>query len=247
MNSIIKELLSYLDLTSLNATDTIANINELVDFALATEKEGNPVAAICVYPNFGPHVLQRLEYSQIHTAVVAGSFPHGQSFLECKAQEVRIAAESGVHDIDIVLNRGLFLAGDVDGAANEIRVLKEQAGDAVLKVILETGELISPENIRIASRIAIESGADFIKTSTGKCTVGATEEAALIMCEEIKRAFENTGKQVGLKISGGVRTFDDAIAYREIIIKTLGNNWLTPKLFRIGASSLAHELVKRVG
>ena len=243
MHSLAKELLSYIDLTTLNATDNIHSINELVDFALEQEKQELKVAAICVYPNFGAHVMNRLQDSTIHTAVVAGAFPHGQTFLEVKAQEVRTVAEIGVNDIDIVLNRGLFFAGDLDGAHNEIVVLKENAGNSHLKVILETGELKSEEYIRKAAQLAISAGADFIKTSTGKCDIGATEAAVRIMCQEIKREFDNSGRKVGLKPSGGIRTFDDAALYRDIVLAELGEQWLTPTLFRIGASSLAKDLI----
>jgi len=243
MNSLAKELLSYIDLTSLNATDNVHSINELVDFALEYEKQSLKVAAICVFPNFGAHVKNRLQDSAIHTAVVAGLFPHGQSFLEVKAQEVRIVSEIGVDDIDVVLNRGLFFNGDLDGVHNEIVVLKDNAGNSHLKVILETGELRSDEYIRKAAQIAITAGADFIKTSTGKCEVGATETAVRIMCHEIKREFENSGRKVGLKPSGGIRTFDEAALYRDIVLAELGESWLTPTLFRIGASSLTKDLI----
>lgn len=243
MNSLAKELFSYIDLTTLNATDNVHTINELVDFALESENQGMQIAAICVFPNFGAHVMNRLEQSAIHTAVVAGAFPHGQSFLELKAHEVRFAAEIGVNDIDIVLNRGLFFAGDLDGVRHEIEVLRENAGRSQLKVILETGELKADEYIRKASQIAIAGGADFIKTSTGKCDVGATDGAVRIMCQEIKREFEKSGRKIGLKPSGGIRTFDDAALYRDIVLAELGEEWLTPKLFRIGASSLAKDLI----
>ena len=187
--------------------------------------------------------MNRLQSSSIHTAVVAGAFPHGQTFLEVKVQEVRTVAEIGVDDIDIVLNRGLFFAGDLDGVHNEIVVLKENAGNSHLKVILETGELKSEEYIKKAAQLAISAGADFIKTSTGKCDIGATETAVRIMCQEIKREFESSGRKVGLKPSGGIRTFDDAALYRDIVLAELGEQWLTPKLFRIGASSLAKDLI----
>ena len=246
MNTLARELYSYIDLTTLNATDHIHSINELIDFALTQNAKGLTVAAICVYPNFGAHVLNRLSETSIHTAVVAGAFPHGQTFLELKAQEVQLAAQIGVHDIDVVLNRGLFFAGDFEGVENEIKVLKEHAGKATLKVILESGELKTEHNIRKAAQLAIKGGADFIKTSTGKMEIGANPEAVSIMCQEIKRNYQETGKKIGLKPSGGIRTVEDAALYRDIVLTELGNEWLTPELFRIGASSLANDLIKQI-
>lgn len=243
MKSLAQELLSFIDLTTLNATDTVQSVNTLVDFALHNERQGDAVAAICVYPNFGEQVLQRLSNSSMKTAVVAGSFPHGQSFLEVKEQEVRLAAELGVHEIDIVLNRGLFFAANYKGVKEEIVRLKRAAGKAHLKVILETGELKSKENIRLAARLAIEAGADFVKTSTGKCEIGATFDSVRIICQELKGYYIETSNKVGFKASGGIRTFEDAAMYRDIVLAELGEDWLTPDLFRIGASSLANDLL----
>jgi deoxyribose-phosphate aldolase len=242
MKDLAKELFGYIDLTTLNATDNVQSVTQLVDYALACEKNGLRVAALCVFPNFGELVLSELKGSAIHTAVVAGSFPHGQSFLSIKIEEVRLAAKLGVHDIDVVLNRGHFFEGNHDAVIEEIRALKLAAGKAKLKVILETGELVQPQHIRKAAQLALTAGADFIKTSTGKCEIGATEEAAQIMCEEIKHHFERTGMRVGFKSSGGIRNFEQAATYRDIVFTVLGEEWLTPELFRIGASSLAKEL-----
>lgn len=243
MKALAKELLSYIDLTTLNATDTVQSVNTLVDFAMLNERQGYAVAALCVYPNFGAQVLKRLSNSSLKTAVVAGSFPHGQSFLEIKEQEVRLAAELGVHEIDIVFNRGLFFSGDFAGVKNEIEQLKLAAGHAQLKVILETGELKSKENIRLAAQLSIEAGANFVKTSTGKCEIGATFDSARIICQELKHHFLETGTKIGFKASGGIRTFDDAAMYRDVVLAELGEEWLTPDLFRIGASSLANDLL----
>jgi deoxyribose-phosphate aldolase len=196
MKALAQELFSYIDLTTLNATDTFHTVDALIDLAKKNECIDNKVAAICVFPNFGAHVLSGLENSSIKTAVVAGSFPHGQSFLEVKEQEVRLAAELGVHEIDIVLNRGLFFAANYTMVKSEIERLKVASGNAQLKVILESGELKSKENIHLAAQLAIEGGADFVKTSTGKCEVGATFESARIICQELKRHFLETGDKV---------------------------------------------------
>lgn len=246
MKLLAKELFSYIDLTTLNATDSVYSVDKLIDFALDNETQGNAVAAICVFPNFGEHVVSRLTNSKIHTAVVAGGFPHGQTFTGLKQTEVQAAAQSGVDDIDIVLNRGVFFGGDMEAAKHEIMLLKESSGQTKLKVILETGELKTDENIRSASALAISAGADFIKTSTGKCEIGATFKAARIMCQEIRREFEASGKKIGFKPSGGIRTFDDAALYRDVVLAELGEDWLTPDLFRIGASSLAGDLLKLI-
>ena len=243
MQSIARELLGYVDLTTLNATDTNASVNELTEKAVEWACEDMPVAAVCVFPIFAAMVKYKLEGTGVHTAVVAGAFPHGQTYDGVKKLEVELAASESVDDIDIVLNRSLFLSQDYDACRNEIKMLKIAAGSTKLKVILETGELITEANIRAASRIAIEAGADFIKTSTGKCAVGATEDAVRIMCQEIVTHFETTGNKVGIKVSGGIRTFDDAVMYRNIVKEMLGDTWLNSTYFRIGASSLADELV----
>jgi deoxyribose-phosphate aldolase len=243
MHSIAKELLGYVDLTTLNATDTNASVNELTEKAVEWACEEMPVAAVCVFPLFAAMVKYKLEGTGVRTAVVAGAFPHGQTYDSVKKLEVELAATEGVDDIDIVLNRSLFFSQEYEACLSEIEMLKLAAGPSKLKVILETGELITEENIRTASKIALNAGADFIKTSTGKCAVGATEDAVRIMCQEIFTHFETTGNKVGIKVSGGIRTFDDALIYRNIVKETLGDSWLDPNFFRIGASSLADELV----
>jgi deoxyribose-phosphate aldolase len=246
MSAIAKELLSYVDLTTLNATDTVASVNLLAEKATEWACELYPVAAVCVFPNFAALVKYKLEGTNVKTAVVAGAFPHGQSYDSVKKLEVELASQELVDEIDIVLNRGLFLANDFEACFSEIVLLKKAAGSAQLKVILETGELSSEENIRSASLLAMKAGADFIKTSTGKCAVGATEDAARYMAEEIRSYYETTNKKVGLKVSGGIRTFEEALTYRNIVKEILGNEWLHPDLFRIGASSLASELVAQI-
>jgi deoxyribose-phosphate aldolase len=246
MSNIARELLSYVDLTTLNATDTVASVNLLTEKAVEWACESYPVAAVCVFPNFAALVKYKLEGTNVKTAVVAGAFPHGQSYDSVKKLEVELASKEEVDEIDIVLNRGLFFANDFKACIEEITLLKKAAGKAQLKVILETGELNTEENIRNASLLAMKAGADFIKTSTGKSAVGATEEAARCMADEILKFYKETNKKVGLKVSGGIRTLEEALVYRNIVKEILGSDWLNPQLFRIGASSLANDLVAKI-
>jgi len=242
-----KELLNLyrcLDLTTLNSTDNSVSILKLVNWAKLQEKNGHIVASICTFPNFTFLVNDHLQDSQIKTTAVSASFPASQSFLKVKKLETKMALEAGADEIDIVMNLGLFFENNFDEVKREIQQLKAIVGDKCLKVILETGELKSKENIQLAAQLAIESGADFIKTSTGKSTIGATTEAVATMCEVIHAHYKTTGKKVGLKISGGVRTFEQALEYQEIVLKQLGQEWLQPSLFRIGASSLATNLIE---
>lgn len=240
-----KEIFSFLDLTSLNATDNFETILSLVEFALEQERRGFSAAAVCVYSSFGSSVQEKLASTRIKTAVVAGAFPHGLSNVETKIFEVKQMADLGIDEIDIVVNRGLILSGEFEKAEQELHAMRQVCLKVGLKVILETGELIEEDLIKKATQIAINSGADFIKTSTGKSNIGATPEAVQWMCEKIKEHFEQTGRKVGVKISGGVRTENDAIAYIKIVQEILGEAWLTPDLFRIGASSLANDLIKK--
>lgn len=239
-----KEIFSFLDLTSLNATDNIDSITTLVDFALEQNQRGFSVAAVCVYSNFGVFVKAKIASTGIKTAVVAGAFPHGLSSLETKIFEVQQMAELGLDEIDIVVNRGLILSNDFDLAERELLSLRNACPHVGLKVILETGELMREVLIKNATQIAINSGADFVKTSTGKSNIGATPEAVRWMSEQIKEHFEKTGRKVGLKVSGGVKTEQDARQYIQIVRDILGESWLHPNLFRIGASGLAKELIK---
>jgi deoxyribose-phosphate aldolase len=238
-----KEIFSFLDLTSLNSTDNLQSISELVVFALEQHHRNNSVAAVCVYSDFGGFVQEKLTLTGIQTAVVAGAFPHGLSSLETKVFEVQQMAKMGVDEIDIVINRGLLLAENFEQAEEELQALRAAAPNVCLKVILETGELLDEQLIKRATSIAIAAGADFVKTSTGKCAIGATPEAVKWMSEIVLEHYEKTGKKVGIKVSGGVKTKADALQYISIVENTLGSSWLKPKLFRIGASSLAHELL----
>jgi deoxyribose-phosphate aldolase len=232
---LIHQLISFIDLTSLNDTDNKKVIEDLVKKA-NTGIDGVLPAAVCVFPNFGQHAKS---LTSLHVAVVGGCFPSGQTSTEAKIAELREIAKSNVDEVDIVINRGELLAGNYDYVANEIKQSNQTLGTKHLKVILESGQLNS-EQIKKAAEIAIDNGADFIKTSTGKSAIGATTEAATIMCDVIK----NSGKTIGFKASGGIRTYTDAMNYFNIVNDILGEEWLTPKRFRIGASTLFDNLAK---
>ena len=236
---LIHQLISFIDLTTLDSKDNESAVAELI--AKANEGvDGTRPAAICVFPNFADFAHARTD---LPIAVVAGGFPLGQTFTETKVEEVKMAASTSASEIDIVINRGKILAGDFEYLQHEIALMRGACEHEKLKVIFESGEL-DGITLRKAVRIAIEEGADFMKTSTGKSSVGATEEAAKIMCEEIKKWFDETGNTVGFKPSGGIRTFADAMKYHNTVEDILGDKWLTPELFRIGASSLYDNLKK---
>ncbi len=244
--SILAACIGHMDLTSLNSTDTKSKIEKMVDkvnnFPLNFPKYPS-VAAICVYPNFAEVVKKGLNSQNIKVAVVGGVFPSSQSFLDVKIQECRIAVEKGADEVDIVLSLYHFLDGEHDLAAKEISAIKKAIAPAHLKVILETGALSTPEAIEKASVLAMEAGADFIKTSTGKMEPAATPEAAIVMCRAIKNYFVKTGRKVGFKPAGGISTPMDAILYYAIVDTILGEEWLNPELFRLGASRLANNLL----
>ena len=249
-NTTLKQILSFVDLTTLSGDDTKEKVTLLCDKALALQQQygkGGHPAAICVYPPFAALVKNRLAGSGIQTACVAGAFPSGQSPLVAKVAEVKWTAEQGADEIDTVINRGLFLEGRYDEVKAELVAIKAACGTAHLKVILETGELKTAEHIRKASEIAIEAGADFIKTSTGKTSPAATIEAVEVMAEVVKDHFSKTGKKIGIKPAGGISTCEDAAQYVDVIRRILGDKWLTPSLFRIGASRLVDNLVNQMG
>ena len=204
------------------------------------------VASICVYPPFVETVGLNIDGTPLRITSVAGGFPSSQTFLEVKMLEVAMAIENGADEVDIVVNVGKILTGAYDEAANEIEVLREESDGATLKVILETGALKSPEMIYNASLLAMAAGADFIKTSTGKIDVSATPEAAVVMCKAIKEYHDKTGRKVGFKAAGGVRTAEDAALYYTIVKEILGDEWLTTELFRIGASSAANNILSAI-
>ncbi|WP_417265038.1 deoxyribose-phosphate aldolase [Brumimicrobium sp.] len=236
-----KEVCGLVDLTSLNAYDSVKSIDQFLDQALSYKTKGFQVAAICLYPNFAAQAVNTLQNTSIKTAVVAGNFPNSQGFLSTKLNECELALEAGVDEVDIVLNLGAFDDGDYDHLVNEVKAFKGLMPNKCLKVILETGYLKTSDRIKLASELAIEGGADFIKTSTGKEFPGATIEAVDVMAKVISKL--SPSHTVGLKISGGVRTYDDALRYLEVVEKHLGGAFITPELLRIGASSLVTNLM----
>jgi deoxyribose-phosphate aldolase len=228
---------SFIDLTTLEGSDTDEKV-----IALCEKAKLHKTAAICVYPPFAKIARKELAGTGIKTACVAGAFPAGQSPIEIKVAEVKWTVEQGAEEIDMVISRGKFIEGKYDEVAAEIAAIKEACRDVELKVILETGELNTPELIAKASQIAIDNGGDFIKTSTGKIPIAATPEAIYTMCEVAKKHYDNSGKKVGIKAAGGVSNYDDAVFYLRIVYTILGEEWLSPKLFRFGASRLVENI-----
>lgn len=238
--------LGYMDLTTLNSVDTytkVANFTKKVNDVKAHYPNYPTPASICVYPNLGKAIKDNLTAEGVNITVVAGVFPNSQSFLEVKLLECKMAIEQGANEIDIVLALNAFMEGDFQRAAHEISEIKKVVGDKHLKVILETGALSSPDKIAAASFLAMEAGADFIKTSTGKQEPAATPMAAIVMCECIKAYYKKTSKKIGFKPAGGMVASKDAICYLAIVDTILGKEWLTPELFRLGASRLANNLL----
>jgi deoxyribose-phosphate aldolase len=242
----IKMAISMIDLTTLEGKDSRNKVQALCSKAIRPI-ENTPeiphVAAICVYSNFIKTAREALQGSGVKVASVAASFPSGQIPLKLKLEEARQAVLLGTDEVDIVINRGEFLSGNYDFTYNEVREIKKVCGDITLKVILETGELETFDNIRKASLIAMFAGADFIKTSTGKVQPAATLPVALVMLEAIRDFYYETGRMVGMKPAGGIRNTKEAISYLALVKETMGNDWLTPDLFRIGASSLLNDLL----
>ena len=248
-SDVYKFCYSAIDLTTLSCTDSVESVREFarkaVDFNRVFPNIPN-VASICVYPPFVETVGLEVDGTPMRITSVAGAFPASQSFIEVKALEVAMAIENGADEVDIVLNPGMVMAGHIDEAASEVELLREEAKDVVLKVIIESGALKTPELIRRASLVSMFAGADFVKTSTGKIDVAATPEAAFVMCHAIKDCYNATGRKVGFKAAGGVRTPEDAALYYTIVEEVLGKEWLTTDLFRIGASSAANNLISAI-
>lgn len=246
---VLKEIYSCLDLTTLKCTDNAESVlafTEKVNALDETHPDLKNVAAICVYPNFAGIVSQSLEVEGVEIACVSGGFPSSQTFPEVKIAETALALKEGATEIDIVMSVGKFLSGDYEGVCDEIQELKDLCGDKSLKVILETGALKSAENIKKASILSMYSGADFIKTSTGKEAPGATPEAAFVMCKAIKEYYAKSGRKVGFKAAGGITNIEDALLYYNIVEDVLGKEWLNSKLFRIGTSRLAGTLLNEI-
>jgi deoxyribose-phosphate aldolase len=237
------------DLTSLEGDDSPGKIRQLASKAKRpnpTDPTIPPVAALCCYPRLVPAAVEALKGSPVKVASVATAFPSGQSSLEVRLQEVRDAVGAGADEIDIVISRGALLAGDERAVFDEVAASKEAAGKAHVKTILEAGELGSYDEVRRASLIAMAAGSDVIKTSTGKISPAATHPFALVMAEAIRDFADYTGKAVGLKVAGGIRNAKEAIRYLVIVHETLGEEWLTPNRFRIGASSLLNDLLMQI-
>jgi deoxyribose-phosphate aldolase len=238
-----------MDLTTLEGADTPGKVAALSSKAMRPDPADltvPPVAAVCVYPNLVPHALERLGDSGVKVASVATAFPSGQSPLDIKVEEAARVAELGAQEIDMVIDRAAFLSGDYAKVYDEVRRVKEVCGDAHLKVILETGELGTYDNVRRASLLAIAGGADFIKTSTGKSQPAATLPVTLVMLEAIRDVYEETGRRVGMKPAGGIRQAKQAVQYLVVLYETLGAEWLTPDLFRFGASSLLNDVLLQI-
>jgi deoxyribose-phosphate aldolase len=242
----LKQLFKCLDLTSLNSDDTFNGISEIIN-KINEQKSHYPevpsVAAVCFYPPFVELARDKINDDNICVASVGANFPSSQTYLSVKKSECKEIVRLGADEVDVVLPLYYFLEGNYDEVYNEIREMKEAVGNKKLKVILETGLLNDYENIQLASLIAMEAGADFIKTSTGKEKPAATYDAVYIMAKSVRAFYEKTGKMIGIKPAGGISTVDDALAYYSIINEILGEQWLNSSLFRIGASRLANELI----
>ena len=238
-----------MDLTTLEGADTPGKVTALCSKAVRPDPEDRSVpsvAAVCVYPSHVATAVARLAGSGVKVASVATAFPSGQAPLEAKLVDTRAAVADGADEIDMVIDRGAFLSGRYGKVLDEIVAIKEASGPAHLKVILETGELGTYDNVRRASLLAIAGGADFIKTSTGKVSPAATLPVTLCMLEVIRDVHEETGRVIGMKPAGGIRTAKQAIQYLCVVHETLGVDWLTPDLFRFGASSLLNDVLMQI-
>ena len=246
---VYKFCLSAIDLTTLSCCDSEQSVSEFAsraaEFGVDYPHLQN-VASICVYPPFVETVGLAIDATPLRITSVVGGFPSSQTFLEVKMLETAMAIENGADEVDMVINVGKILSEAYDEAAAEVEVIRGEAEEATLKVILETGALLSPAQIRNASLLAMAAGADFIKTSTGKIDVSATPEAAIVMCEAIRDYYAKTGRKVGFKAAGGIRTAEDAALYYTIVKDILGEEWLNTELFRIGASALANNLLSAI-
>jgi deoxyribose-phosphate aldolase len=241
--------LSMIDLTTLEGKDSEGKVKQLCYKAshLHYKHPGLPyVAAICVYPTMVPIAKKELAGTGINVASVATAFPSGMADINAKLDEVKSVVDAGADEVDMVISRGRFLSGDYNYVSDEISQVKDACGKAHLKVILETGELVTLDNVQLASDIAMEAGADFIKTSTGKVSPAATPPVVLTMLEAIRDFQIKTGKKIGMKPAGGISTAKQAIQYLVMIKETLGDDWLSPNLFRFGASSLANDILMQI-
>jgi deoxyribose-phosphate aldolase len=243
----LRMLIGMLDLTTLEGADTPGKVRSLCQKARTPNPDGErtypSVGAVCVYPPMVPVALEQVAGTGINVASVASYFPSGQAALDERVEEVERVRDAGADEIDVVINRNAFLSGDYGRVYHEIGELAAASGDAHLKVILETGELETYDAVRLASQIAMDAGADFIKTSTGKVKPAATMPVTLVMLEAIRDHYLDTGEKVGMKPAGGIRDAKTALRYLVMVKETLGDDWLTPARFRIGASSLLNDLL----
>lgn len=239
--SLILELIRFIDLTSLDSCDTQKTIQPLIERANNGFKSSH-VAAICVFSTYGNFVKEQID-SSIQVAVVGGCFPTGQTLSEAKIEECRVISQTNIDEIDIVINRGDYFDQRHAKITDEILSIKKAIGKKKLKVILETGDFKEQTDIRNMAKLAIQGGADFIKTSTGKTSKGASPQAVYSMCQEILAHYKHTGKKIGIKPSGGIRTAAEALLYYQIVQEVLGYEWLNKNYFRIGASSLYDALI----
>jgi deoxyribose-phosphate aldolase len=245
----IKLAISMLDLTTLEGKDSEGKVRQLCRKAILPQPDDPSVphvAAVCVYPNLVAVAKNALAGSGVKVASVASGFPAGLVPLSAKLDDTRLAVEAGADEIDMVIDRGAFLSGDYGKVASEIVAIKDAAGDAHLKVILETGELETYDNVRKASRLAMTYGADFIKTSTGKINPAATPGVVLVMLEAIRDFYQETGRRIGMKPAGGIKTSKQALHLLVLVKETLGDAWLTPDLFRLGASTVTNDLLMQL-
>jgi deoxyribose-phosphate aldolase len=234
------------DLTTLEGADTVGKVRALCAKAVRpdpTDADVPPVAAVCVYPDLVPTAVAHTQGTPVKVASVATAFPSGRASMDVKLSDTKAAVAAGADEIDMVIDRGAFLSGNFGLVAEEIVAVKEACGDAHLKVILETGELKTLDNVRRASWLALLAGADFIKTSTGKVSPASTRPVALVMLEAVRDAEAVSGRRAGVKVAGGIRTAKDAIRYLVLVHEIAGSPWLSPDLFRIGASSLLNDLL----
>jgi deoxyribose-phosphate aldolase len=245
----IRLAISMIDLTTLEGKDSEGKVRQMCQKALHPlpgDASVGPVAAVCVYPNLVAVARAALRGSRVHVASVATGFPAGLVPLAVKIEETRRAVGDGADEIDMVIDRGAFLSGEYAKVSEEIALVKEACGEAHLKVILETGELATYDNVRRASQLAIDAGADFIKTSTGKIQPAATPPVVLLMLEAIRDHYLASGRRVGMKPAGGMKTSKQALHMLVLVKETLGDAWLTPDLFRLGASTLTNDLLMQL-
>jgi deoxyribose-phosphate aldolase len=238
-----------MDLTTLEGADTPGKVTSLATKAIRPDPSDATipsVAALCIYPNLVPTAVERLRGSSVRVASVATAFPSGQAPLDIKVAEARGVVEAGAEEVDMVIDRGAFLAGRYAKVYDEVVRVKEACGDAHLKVILETGELGTYDNVRRAALLAIAAGADFVKTSTGKIAPAATLPVTLVLLEAVRDVCDETGRRVGVKAAGGIRVAKQAVQYLVLVHETLGPDWLTPELFRLGASSLLNDVLLQI-